>query len=122
MFQEVSSLPPSAPHPLLTVAFLLLSAGLAATTILFTYLMTRLPLQALSTETSFTHPSCPLVGDLTDRLCLPLDILINGCIYLSFKYIDILRFFILCVMEYRKSKQIEDQKVRTNPGFQSDEV
>ena len=122
MFQEVSSLPPSAPHPLLTVAFLLLSAGLAATTILFTYLMTRLPLQALSTETSFAHPSCPSVADLPDGLCLPLDIMINGCIYLSFKYIDLLRFLVLCVLECRKSKQIDDQKVRENPAFQSDEV
>ena len=121
-YQEVSSLPPSAPHPLLTATFLLLSIGLATTTIIFTYLMACLPLKALSTETSFSHPSCPVEEDTSDKICLPLDILINGCIYLSFKYIDILRFFVLCVMEYRKSKQIEDQKVRANPGFQSDEV
>ena len=121
--QEVSMLPPSAPHPLLTATFLLLSIALATTTIVFTYLMARLPLKALSTETSFAHPSCPVTEeDTSDRLCLPLDILINGCIYLSFKYIDILRFFVLCVMEYRKSEKIEDQKVRANPGFQSDEV
>jgi len=121
--QEVSSRPPSAPHPLLTATFLLLSIALAATTIVFTYLMARLPLQALSTETSFAHPSCPVTKeDASERLCLPLDILINGCIYLSFKYIDILRFFVLCVIEYRKSEQIEDQKVRANPGFQSDDV
>ena len=82
--------------------------------------MTRLPLQALSTETSFAHPSCPmLVGD---PLCLPLDILINGCIYLFFKYLDLLRFLFLCVIEFRKSKQVEEPKVRANPGFQSDEV
>ena len=84
--------------------------------------MTRLPLQALSTETSFAHPSCPVADDMVDELCLPLDILINGCIYLFFKYIDILRFIFLCVMEYRKSKQIENQKVQVNPGFQSDQV
>ena len=120
--QEVLSLPPSAPHPLLTATFLLLSIGLATTTIIFTYLMACLPLKALSTETSFANPTCPVEEDTSVGLCLPLDILINGCIYLSFKYIDIIRFFVLCAMEYRKSKRIEDQKVRANPGFQSDEV
>ena len=82
--------------------------------------MTLLPLDALSTETSFTHPSCPPVP--VHHLCLPLDVLINGCIYLFFKYLDMLRFLFLCAIEYRKSKQIVNTKVRVNPGFQNDEI
>jgi hypothetical protein len=95
---------------------LLLSLGLVTTVAVYTYMMAGLSVFAINYDAKIFHPHAPCPEGLAT--CVPMDIFINGCIFLGFKYIDILRFVFIFIQACRAPVETEIVQTQINPAFQ----